>query len=251
MTVAEAGAPRVQFKQHAVLACRVVLTALFIWLWATPSSAQLVACRNSADLIASAVARVRSSIDPCGESVEVQQILDTVERCVRNTYEVCADTEIARNVFDRPVAHRGETPIRTITWNPELTTELETTCAGDPTQPLLRDPTASLLHELVHAAQDCGGLNPGEHELEAVRVENIYRRAAGLCERSGYGEELLPASMMASCSPRPCSCSTPTGNDVAPEPPDTTMARAHTIDSREGEGMNGIAVQTSGDRPAR
>jgi hypothetical protein len=45
---------------------------------------------------------------------------------------------------------------------------------------MLRDPTASLVHELAHAAQDCSGLNPGEHELEAVRIENIYRRASGL-----------------------------------------------------------------------
>jgi hypothetical protein len=97
-------------------------------------------------------------------------------------------------VFDRPVDHHGRPLRRTIGWNPALRSELEPGRDGDPGEPLRRDPTASLLHELVHAAHDCQGLNPGEHEFEAVRIENIYRRAAGLCQRPGYGDEPLPAS---------------------------------------------------------
>jgi len=71
---------------------------------------------------------------------------------------------------------------------------------------VLRDPAASLLHELAHAADDCRGLNPGEHELEAVRVENVYRRAAGLCQRAGYGDDALPRAFVKECSPAHCSC---------------------------------------------
>ena len=76
-----------------------------------------------------------------------------------------------------------------------------------------RDPIASLLHELVHAVQDCEGLNPGEHELEAVRVENIYRRAAGLCQRTGYGAMALPSDQIRICTEAICSCLPPATDD--------------------------------------
>ncbi len=238
-------------SQYALIACRLVLPAALSILWTVPVHAQLVVCTKGADAVADAIARVKGRVDPCGQSAEIEQLFATIRQCKKIVYEVCSDTGIARNIFDRPVARHGETPARTITWNPELRTELEMSCSGDRSQPLLRDPTASLLHELVHAAQDCQGLNPGEHELEAVRFENIYRRAAGLCERSGYGEELLPPSMMASCSPRSCLCGTPAGDESpTDEEPTTTVARSTELDW-SGEGMNGIAVQTSGDRPAR
>ena len=68
-----------------------------------------------------------------------------------------------------------------------------------------RDPTASLLHEIVHAVHDCEGLDPGAHELDAVRIENIYRRAAGLCQRTGYGDVPLPAAMVRVCDSAPAS----------------------------------------------
>jgi hypothetical protein len=250
MKLEEVGVP-VRPRRGAPIACRIALPAFCIsLLWTAPARAQLIVCDQGVDAIAAAVARVRRSVDPCGESPEIEKVLTTVERCARNIYEVCADVGIARNVFDRPMSQRGRTPARTITWNPELRTELESTCSSDRSQPLQRDPTASLLHELVHAAQDCEGLNPGEHELEAVRIENIYRRAAGLCERSGYGDELLPPSMRASCSPRACLCSSPVDDAPAPELPATTIAQS-TDASTGGEGMDGIAVQTSGDRPAR
>lgn len=250
MRMVAAGVPARSYR-YASIASRNILPALCVLLSTTPGRAQLVVCNKGVDAISNAITRVRNSVNPCGESAEINKILDSVERCRRNVYEVCADVGIARNVFDRPIEYRGKTPARTITWNPELRTELELSCPGDHSQPLLRDPTASLLHELVHAAQDCAGLNPGEHELEAVRVENIYRRAVGLCERSGYGEELLPPSMTASCSPRSCLCSAPVDDDAPiAEPPITTIAQSIVSDS-SGEGMNGLAVQTSGDRPAR
>src|SRR5262249_59425141 len=89
----------------------------------------------------------------------------------------------------------------------------ERSCYEDPGARVLRAPTASLVHELAHAAQDCEGLNPGEHELEAVRLENVYRRAAGLPQRHGYGDDPLPAVMVRTCTPGRCTCSPPT--DVA------------------------------------
>jgi hypothetical protein len=52
-------------------------------------------------------------------------------------------------------------------------------------------------------------MNPGEHELEAVRIENIYRRAAGLPQRRGYGELALPAQMVRLCGSGACSCAVP------------------------------------------
>src|SRR5262249_37307660 len=89
----------------------------------------------------------------------------------------------------------------TIIWNPELRSELERGCDGDPARPVVRDPVASLLHEMVHAVDDCEGRDASAHELEAVRIENIYRRAAGLCQRAAYGETPLPAEVVKSCSP--------------------------------------------------
>jgi hypothetical protein len=139
-------------------------------------------CRRGGDqrAIASALRRIRTSVDPCGESSQVLAVFDRLERCRRQTYEICTSTDTWRNLFDRAPADGA---VGTITWNPLLRSELEPRCR--------RDPTASLLHELVHAADDCEGRNPGTRELEAVRIENIYRRAARLCQRSGYGGERL------------------------------------------------------------
>ena len=35
------------------------------------------------------------------------------------------------------------------------------------------------------------GDNPGEDEIEAVRIKNNYRRAAGLCQRGRYTKTTL------------------------------------------------------------
>jgi hypothetical protein len=225
---------------------------LIVLLWPVSAPARLVPCGDGVEVVRQvpeALARLRKSIDPCGESVRILAVLEKVEHCARKIYQVCASTSIARNVFDRPIERFGTRVPRTITWNPELQTELEINCAGDPSIPLLRDPTASLLHELVHAAQDCDGLNPGEHELEAVRIENIYRRAAGLCQRSGYGEMALPDAMVTACpTASPCSCSTP-GDSPRRAPPSASLTRVDAGSSSDGATMDG-ARQTSGDRPA-
>jgi hypothetical protein len=183
--------------------CRLVAVALP--LLAQPGSAELVPCRRPADSfrIARALQSIRGSIDPCGESAAVARVMESLARCATARYEICTSGDASRNLFDRP-NDRGE--VRTIIWNPELRTELEPACDGDPTRPLLRDPIASLLHELVHAAHDCAGLDPGAQELEAVRIENIYRRAAGLCQRGGYGGLPLASDVMPSCAGGRCTC---------------------------------------------
>jgi hypothetical protein len=109
-------------------------------------------------------------------------MVDRLERCTRARYEICTDGTAARNLLEP----HAEDDIGTIIWNPQLRSELERSCDGDPARPVMRDPVASLLHEIVHAVDDCEGRNPAAHEREAVRVENIYRRAAGLCQRSAY-----------------------------------------------------------------
>jgi hypothetical protein len=70
---------------------------------------------------------------------------------------------------------------------------------------VLRDPVASLVHEIAHAVDDCEGRNPAERELEAVRIENVYRRAAGLCQRSAYGDDTLGAETVKLCGALPAS----------------------------------------------
>jgi hypothetical protein len=59
---------------------------------------------------------------------------------------------------------------------------------------------------MVHAVQDCHGLDPAQHEFEAVRMENVYRRARGLCQRTRYGDLPLPADMRVQCEPGQCTC---------------------------------------------
>jgi hypothetical protein len=159
--------------------------------------AHLVSCRNTADAgrIADALRRIRESVDPCGESDDVTAVLKKLESCPGARYEICTSATAARNLYDR----------RTVTWNPDLRSELEPACDADGAA-VTRDPAASLLHELVHAADECEGRNPGAHELDAVRIENIYRRAAGLRQRTRYGDDPLPRAMIRPCEPGRCAC---------------------------------------------
>lgn len=229
------------FRRSGLAQQRLLLLGVFLTVLPISASAHLVTCAADGDSIATALARLRQSVDPCGESAEILAVLDKVESCSANFYNVCTDTTVPRNVFDRPLSYLGRAAPRAITWNPALRTEVELACNGRTNEPLLRDPTASLLHELVHAAQDCDGLNPGEHELEAVRIENIYRRAVGLCQRAGYGDARLPPSMVVSCPMRPCSCSVPAA-PLVPEDgaPAATLSQARPVE---------FVSETSGDRP--
>jgi len=182
-------------------------------LMAGGAHARLVPCRQGADAgqVADALDRIRRSVDPCGESAQVLAVVDRLERCAAGRYEICTDDTASRNLLEP----HGEDEPGTIIWNPDLRSELERGCDGDPARPVMRDPVASLLHELVHAVDDCEGRDPGTRELEAVRVENIYRRAAGLCQRSAYGEDALAAETVRRCGPERCDCSIPSAPQMA------------------------------------
>ena len=158
-------------------------------------------CGTAASMpaIAEAIARIEAAIDPCGETGELREIVARFRSCAADA-RLCIDADAARNLTESRVGR--DTPT-TITWNPALRTPLEPHCAAVG-GPLRRDPTASLLHELVHAVQDCDGLELAAHELEAVRIENIYRRAQNLCQRTGYGELPLPAARRVACAPGDC-----------------------------------------------
>ncbi len=165
-----------------------------------------------------ALADIERSVDPCGESGELIAIVKRFQHCAGARYQICIDSGSEWNFIERGPADAGELQTK-ITWNPDLSTVLETGCDGDPNKPVSRDPTASLLHELVHAVQDCAGLDPAEHELEAVRVENIYRRAHNLCQRTRYGDQPLPAFMSVPCEPSTCRCGTHADGAAAGSPP--------------------------------
>ena len=154
--------------------------------------------------VGAALVDIERSIDPCGESAEVLQVIDQFRSCARSGVRLCTDSQSERNFIERGTGANGLGS--TIIWNPELRSQLEYGCEGDPRRPVLRDPTASLLHELVPAVQDCRGLEPSEHEFEAVRIENIYRRARHICQRTRYGDQLLPADMLVACDPGHCRC---------------------------------------------
>jgi len=138
---------------------------------------------------------VRATEDP-DESADVARILRRADGCA---HRICTSTTADRNLFDRA----------TITWNPALRSEIEPASMGEPA--VARDPTASLLHELVHAADECDEAGTADDEIEAVRIENVYRRAAGLPQRTGYGTVPLPPAMMRECRPGRCSCAIPDG----------------------------------------
>jgi hypothetical protein len=184
---------------------------------AAPGHSTPCAVEADAAEVAAAVARMRAGRDPCGESAQLVAVLDKLERCGSIDHRICVDPESGRNSFDRPSADPAA--LRTITWNPSLQTALELGCDGDASRPVRRDATASLLHELAHAAQDCDGLEPGELEFEAVRVENIYRRAAGLCQRYRYGDTPLPPEMIKVCEPGACPCTSPLRDGVQADAP--------------------------------
>jgi hypothetical protein len=156
--------------------------------------------------VATAVSDIEASVDPCGETAAVLDVIREYRRCGTARLRVCTDRHSERNFIERGVGVESEISI--ITWNPDLRSELEVGCGDDAARAVLRDPTASLLHELVHAVQDCHGLDPAEHEFEAVQIENVYRRARHLCQRTRYGEQPLPRPMLVSCTPEHCSCAT-------------------------------------------
>ena len=159
-------------------------------------------CETAATLpeVRRALADIDASVDPCGETAELAGVVERFRRCAAGA-RLCIDGEALRNVTEA----RGDLTPTTIIWNPTLRTALEESCAGAE-GPLRRDPTASLLHEIVHAVQDCDGLDISALELEAVRVENIYRRAQGLCQRTAYGSDPLPTAQRIACAPGDCPC---------------------------------------------
>jgi hypothetical protein len=207
-------------RRRATALVRVAAVGVML-LAPVAAHSRLVPCRRTVDArrIATALGRIQGSVDPCGESAQLLAVLDRLERCATADYEICTSPDAGRNLFERPNPPHSEEP-RTITWNPELRSGLERGCDGDPGRPVRRDPTASLLHEIVHAAHDCEGLNPGAYEFEAVRIENIYRRAAGLCQRSRYGDDPLPLDMLKSCNHGRCACAVPAAapSDILPYP---------------------------------
>jgi hypothetical protein len=188
-----------RWVMSAAHACaRALLMLVMVAPWA--ESADAASCDAPAEReVQAALAAIERSVDPCGASAELRRVVDAFRSCWGDTCRVCVDRSRERNTTER--GDPGE-PI-TITWNPELRTELERGC-GDAATAVRRDPIASLAHELVHVAQAVSGSEFGE--TDAVRVENIYRRANGLCQRTRYGADPLPRAMLIECTPEHCAC---------------------------------------------
>lgn len=215
------------------MSMRVLAAALLLIGSTAGARAELIPCREPSDArrVEETLAQLRATADPCGESGEVTAVLDALAACRSARYEICVSAVADRSLFDRPLARDG---VRRIVWNPALRTQLEPRC--DQGGAVHREPTASLLHELVHAAHDCAGLDPGQHELEAVRIENVYRRAAGLAQRAGYGDEALPAAMRRICEPGACSCEIPS----VPEVPGVAARSDGTVPTEVADGESSV-----------
>ncbi len=180
---------------------RRLLCATLVAVLHRSAAAELIVEAQAVEVVTPALQTLQTTADACGQPLQIAALLEELDQCPGRRFEICADSEIGRNVFDRQTG--------VISWNPSLRTELEEGCDGDVTEPVYRDPTASLLHEIVHAVQDCRGINPGEHEVEAVAIENLYRRASGLCQRSRYGDDPLPPEAWSACTPVGNACATP------------------------------------------
>ena len=212
---------------------------LAILLAAAGAHAALVPCRQPADTaqVNDALDRIRRSVDPCGESPQVLAVIERLEHCARARYEICTDGLTSRNLLE---PHDADEP-GTIIWNPQLRSELERGCDGDPARPVVRDPVASLLHEMVHAVDDCEGRDANAHELEAVRIENIYRRAAGLCQRTTYGDIPLATAMVKRCFPGHCECGSAAPASAGRQTPPTTARQQAAGPPATGEASAGLA----------
>ena len=129
-----------------------------------------------------------------GASPELQRVARR-SALLERVVPVCLDRRAERNTTER-----GENglPI-TITWNPELRTELEQGCGGDAAA-VRRDPIAR--DARARARRPGRPPEADVTESEAVRIENIYRRANGLCQRTRYGDDPLPAALLVDCSRR-------------------------------------------------
>src|SRR5262245_61769431 len=75
-----------------------------------PSHAFLVPCNPDSDArqVAAALGELSRSVDPCGESAQVAQVLSVLQRCTSQTYRICTKPDLTRNEFDRPVDQHGE-----------------------------------------------------------------------------------------------------------------------------------------------
>ena len=171
-------------------------------------------------------------------------VIERLEHCARARYEICTDGITRRNLLE---PHDADEP-GTIIWNPTLRSELERGCDGDPARPVVRDPVASLLHEMVHAVDDCEGRDASANELDAVRIENIYRRAAGLCQRTAYGDTPLAAETVKLCSPGHCECSSAAGASAGqPMPPATTQRQGPAATGETPADLAGDGPRAHGD----
>jgi len=88
-----------------------------ILLLGVSANAAPVRCEHPAGAaqIESAFETIRRSIDPCGESGQLVDLLDRFERCATR-YDICIDPTASRNLLQP----RGVEQTGTIIWNPAL-----------------------------------------------------------------------------------------------------------------------------------
>jgi hypothetical protein len=124
-------------------------------------------------------------------------------------------TKNMRRTDDHRVMLKGLARDVIITWN------LAIDAVPGPGDCHQADPVSNLSHELHHAYQLLYAIpiRPADHfpvdpnEADAVSVENIYRRCAGMCQRDHYGFHNVPATTTCPCDPSgnngPQRCTSP------------------------------------------
>lgn len=139
--------------------------------------------------------KVQKALDELSKSKAGKEVLDALKGS--DKVHKIKETNVPKGSGNRPddmgKAGNGTGTGSTTKWEPNGTEKYD--------EDVNRDPTAALLHELVHACDADKGTRDGsvdagsgikKNEIETTKKENAYRKEKGLPERQKYGGKPLP-----------------------------------------------------------
>ncbi len=177
---------RNRFREGTIAALSVVLSALVL----VPAATAHIVIQGDAAFVAAVeecLERIANSGGTAGANVNQLTNSNNIHTITQTTGLSSCSPNNGANATSGPPGTGS-------------TTNFDPSYAG-PSGGVANDPCATLAHELDHAAHNDNGTNDftstGHNgiptaEIEACRVENEYRSANGLPERTHYGGSRLP-----------------------------------------------------------
>ena len=174
-----------RFREGAIAALSVVFLALVL----APAATAHIVIQGDAAFVAAVeecLERIANSGGTAGANVSQLTNSNNIHTITQTTGLSSCSPSNGTN------ATNGTGTGSTTNWDPNY---------SGPSGGVANDPCATLAHELDHAAHNDNGTNDftstGHNgiptaEIEACGVENEYRRANGLPERTHYGGRRLP-----------------------------------------------------------